>query len=80
MPPSRQSTSASSRNCSRMWWRFAPIALQMPISRVRSVTDTSMMFMIPMPPTSSEMLTMLVITIVTVVRIELKVSCSCWAV
>ena len=36
--------------------RFAPIALRMPISRVRSVTDTSMMFMIPMPPTSSEML------------------------
>ena len=32
------------------------MALQMPISRVRSVTDTSMMFMIPMPPTSSEML------------------------
>ena len=26
----------------------------MPISRVRSVTDTSMMFMMPMPPTSSE--------------------------
>ena len=26
-----------------------------PISRVRSVTDTSMMFMIPMPPTRSEM-------------------------
>ena len=24
----------------------------MPISRVRSVTDTSMMFMMPMPPTS----------------------------
>ena len=33
----------------------APIALRMPISRVRSVTDTSMMFMMPMPPTSSEM-------------------------
>ena len=30
----------------------------MPISRVRSVTDTSMMFMMPMPPTSSEMPTM----------------------
>ena len=29
-------------------------AMRMPISRVRSVTDTSMMFMIPMPPTSSE--------------------------
>ena len=28
----------------------------MPISRVRSVTDTIMMFMMPMPPTSSEML------------------------
>ena len=27
----------------------------MPISRVRSVTDTSMMFMMPTPPTTSEM-------------------------
>ena len=26
----------------------------MPISRVRSVTETSMMFMMPMPPTSSD--------------------------
>ena len=33
---------------------FAPIAIRMPISRVRSVTETSMMFMIPIPPTSSE--------------------------
>ena len=33
---------------------FAPIAMRIPISRVRSVTETSMMFMIPMPPTSSE--------------------------
>ena len=33
----------------------APSAMRMPISRVRSVTDTSMMFMIPTPPTSSEM-------------------------
>ena len=32
----------------------APIALRMPISRVRSRTETSMMFMIPMPPTTSE--------------------------
>ncbi len=32
----------------------APIAMRMPISRVRSVTDTSMMFMIPMPPTISD--------------------------
>ena len=32
----------------------APIAIRMPISRVRSVTETSMIFMMPMPPTSSE--------------------------
>ena len=36
----------------------APSALRVPISRVRSVTDTSMMFMTPMPPTSSEMAAM----------------------
>ena len=34
--------------------RRAPSALRTPISRVRSVTETSMMFMITMPPTSSE--------------------------
>ena len=28
--------------------------MRRPISRVRSVTETSMMFMIPMPPTSSD--------------------------
>ena len=32
-----------------------PSALRSPISRIRSVTETSMMFMTPMPPTSSEM-------------------------
>ena len=31
----------------------------MPISRVRSVTDTSMMFITPIPPTTSEMPAML---------------------
>ena len=29
--------------------------MRMPISRVRSVTDTSIMFMMPTPPTMSEM-------------------------
>ena len=29
------------------------MALRMPISRVRSVTETSMMFMMPMPATTS---------------------------
>ena len=35
--------------------RRAPTVLRMPISRVRSVTDTSMMFITPIPPTRSEM-------------------------
>jgi hypothetical protein len=35
--------------------RLAPTAIRIPISRVRSVTDTSRMFMIPIPPTSREM-------------------------
>ena len=33
----------------------APSARRTPISRVRSRTDTSMMFMMPMPPTSRVM-------------------------
>ena len=35
--------------------RRAPSAFLMPISRVRSVTDTSMTFITPMPATTSEM-------------------------
>ena len=38
-------------------WR-APTAMRMPISWVRSVTETSMMFITPMPPTTSEMTAM----------------------
>ena len=57
-PPERLSTMASIRNCTRMSRLRAPMAMRMPISRVRSVTETSMMFMMPMPPTSSEMLAM----------------------
>ncbi len=54
-PPSTLRIVASVRNCVSTLFRVAPMALRMPISRVRSVTDTSMMFMMPMPPTSSEM-------------------------
>ena len=32
----------------------APTAIRIPISRVRSVTETNMIFMIPIPPTSRE--------------------------
>ena len=42
---------ASSVNCSRMFFFVAPMALRIPISRVRSVTETSMMFITPTPPT-----------------------------
>jgi len=30
------------------------MAIRMPISRVRSVTDTSMIFIMPIPPTNKE--------------------------
>ena len=51
----RRSTIVSIRNCiGDVAGCLAPRARRMPISRVRSVTVASMMFMIPMPPTSSE--------------------------
>ena len=46
----------------------------MPISRVRSVTETSMMFMIPIPPTTSEMPAIEPSRIVKVCVIWLKVA------
>ena len=45
---------------------LAPTAMRTPISRVRSVTLTSMMFMIPMPPTSSDTAAMLASSVVSV--------------
>ena len=51
----------------------APTAMRTPISRVRSVTETSMMFMMPMPPTSSETAAM---AMSSVVRVLVP---SCWA-
>ena len=53
-PPATESTTDSVRNCARMVRPLAPSAMRRPISRVRSVTLTSMMFMMPMPPTSSD--------------------------
>jgi len=43
----------STRNWRLMSTAVAPSALRTPISRVRSVTATSMMFMTPMPPKAS---------------------------
>ena len=61
-PPSADVTPASTTNWVRMVLSCAPSAFRIPISRVRSVTDTNMMFMMPMPPTSSEMPAMAVRT------------------
>ena len=61
-PPNRERITDSTRNWRRMSRRRAPSALRTPISRMRSVTDTSMMFMTTTPPT---MRLMPVTTIVT---------------
>ena len=78
-PPIRLITIASTRNCSSTSRRRAPTARRRPISLVRSVTDTSMMFMMPMPPTISEMAAMLPSSAVIVDPARLSVldiSCS----
>lgn len=53
-PPATHNAIASTKNCLNTSRARAPIAIRIPISCVRSVTDTSMMFMMPTPPTTSE--------------------------
>ena len=53
-PPNIDRTTDSVSICAMMSERRAPSALRSPISRVRSVTTISMMFMITMPPTTSD--------------------------
>src|SRR5437016_1403050 len=52
--PAVASVAASTRNCRRMSRRRAPSDLRIPISRVRSATAISMMFMMTIPPTTSD--------------------------
>ena len=52
MPPMMQMTTDSMINCTRILPLVAPKAFRVPISRVRSVMETSMMFITPMPPTT----------------------------
>ena len=47
--------------------------MRTPISRVRSVTETSMMFMMPMPPTSSDTAATLRSSVV------MRLAMLCWA-
>src|SRR5712691_13073656 len=61
-PPMTAIVEDSIKNWRRMSPRRAPNALRTPISRVRSVTLTSMMFMMTMPPTTSEMEAMAMVT------------------
>ncbi len=53
-PPIIDNKNDSIKNCIRMSEAFAPIAIRIPISFVRSVTETSIMFIMPIPPTSNE--------------------------
>ena len=54
-------------------------SLRRPISRIRSVTETSMMFMTPMPPTSSEIAAIPASSAVSVLLTEPAVESSdCW--
>src|SRR5438477_117238 len=52
--PSKPLTTVSMADSAKNWRRMsrlvAPMALRVPISRVRSVTETSMMFITPIPP------------------------------
>ena len=54
MPPSIESVTDSVSTCQTMSRRRAPSAFLSPISRVRSLTTMSMMFMMTMPPTTSD--------------------------
>src|SRR5512143_1124701 len=50
-PPIPEMMADSMRNWRRMSPRRAPTAMRMPISFLRSETETNMMFMMTMPPT-----------------------------
>ena len=53
IPPIRHIIMASIKNCILIEEFLAPNALRVPISRVLSVTDTSIIFITPIPPTRS---------------------------
>ena len=57
-PPAVDRSAASTRNTATTWRAVTPSALSRPISRVRSETETSMTFMMPMPATVSEIAAM----------------------
>ncbi len=53
-PPVKVKSTASIINCVNTAVVVAPTAFLKPISRVRSVTETSIIFIIPIPPTTRD--------------------------
>src|SRR3989441_1399406 len=78
-PPSRQIVEASIKNWIRIVRRLAPMALRMPISRVRSATETNMMFMMPIPPTKrdSPVMNSPAVAITPLIRLNVLMNASC---
>ena len=76
-PPTPVRVTASTRNWVAMSRRVAPSALRTPISRVRWVTLTSMMFMTPTPPTRRAMPA--ITSIATATPPVICWNCSSWA-
>ena len=70
IPPIKHKSTDSMINCNRMELFLAPNAFHVPISRVRSVTDTSIMFITPIPPTNNEIPAINAIAIDTVCTIS----------
>ncbi len=54
MPPIRQMTDDSNKNCVSIVLRLAPIAFLKPISLVLSLTETNIIFIIPTAPTKRD--------------------------
>ena len=54
-PPRKLIAEASNRNSNRIFFLEQPIAFKIPISFVRSFTDTNKTFIIPIPPTTNTM-------------------------
>jgi hypothetical protein len=80
-PPIIEMATASIKNWVKMAEWVAPNALRIPISRVRSTIETSIMLAMPMPPTRREMLaiatTKMVKTPITLEKVLIK---SAWLV
>ena len=74
MPPARLRTLVSTKNWRIMSRLFAPSARRIPISRVLSVTVASMMFIMPIPPTNSEIAAIIPMNNINIARVVLACS------